>query len=480
MNGAAKAISFQGLKRRALSLGAVKAFDHAMHFLLPIVLARSLDAHTFGEYRLLWLAVGTLMTLATLNMAGGLYYFVPRSDAKNKRLYIHQTLLYFAGAGLLCAWLVSPWNLLAPQAVRPLGAYGWLLPAFVGLWFLASLLDVLPTVEEKIRLQAYATVSVSLLRTAMVALGAWVTGSLEAILWLLLALAVIKLAMLLVYIEARHGLGRPWFSRKLFAGQFRHCAPFGVSSALYALRGQSDQWIAASLFALSSFAAFSIAALVGQVVHIFRHSVMEAFLPSMSRLQAAGDLPGMMEMNRRGNAIVGLLLYPLLAMAFAFAEEIITIVYTPAYLEAAPVMRVYIVGMAVMVIETGSVTLLLREGSFAMRTNVVALAFSLAVSWTGAHLAGLAGAALGSVLAVYLDRAILLRRVAQRTGIPFARIQDWRALGGSLAGAAASAALAWALVERFLADSGPLVRVVAGGAVLAAAYGLLTLRRRTA
>jgi O-antigen/teichoic acid export membrane protein len=480
VNGAAKAISFQGLKRRALSLGAVKAFDHAMHFLLPIVLARSLDAHTFGEYRLLWLAVGTLMTLATLNMAGGLYYFVPRSDAKNKRLYIHQTLLYFAGAGLLCAWLVSPWNLLAPQAVRPLGAYGWLVPAFVGLWFLASLLDVLPTVEEKIRLQAYATVSVSLLRTAMVALGAWVTGSLEAILWLLLALAVIKLAMLLVYIEARHGLGRPWFSRRLFAGQFRHCAPFGVSSALYALRGQSDQWIAASLFALSSFAAFSIAALVGQVVHIFRHSVMEAFLPSMSRLQAAGDLRGMMEMNRRGNAIVGLLLYPLLAMAFAFAEEIITIVYTPAYLEAAPVMRVYIVGMAVMVIETGSVTLLLREGPFALRTNVVALAFSLAVSWTGAHLAGLPGAALGSVLAVYLDRAILLRRVAQRTGIPFARIQDWRALAGSLAGAAASAALAWALVHRFLEDSGPLARVVAGGAILAAGYGLLMLRRRTA
>jgi O-antigen/teichoic acid export membrane protein len=480
VNSAAKAISFQGLKRRALSLGAVKAFDHAMHFLLPIVLARSLDAHTFGEYRLLWLAVGTLMTLATLNMAGGLYYFVPRSDAKNKRLYIHQTLLYFAGAGLLCAWLVSPWNVLAPQAVRQLEAYGWLVPAFVGLWFLASLLDVLPTVEEKIRLQAYATVSVSVLRTAMVALGAWATGSLEAILWLLLALAAIKLAMLLVYIEARHGLGRPWFSRNLFAGQFRHCAPFGVSSALYALRGQSDQWIAASLFALSSFAAFSIAALVGQVVHIFRHSVMEAFLPSMSRLQAAGDLRGMMEMNRRGNAIVGLLLYPLLALAFAFAEEIITIVYTPAYLEAAPVMRVYIVGMAVMVIETGSVTLLLREGPFAMRTNVIALAFSLAVSWTGAHLAGLPGAALGSVLAVYLDRAILLRRVAQRTGIRFARIQDWRALGGSLAGAAASAALAWALVERFLADSGPLVRVVAGGAVLAAAYGLLTLRRRAA
>jgi O-antigen/teichoic acid export membrane protein len=213
------------------------------------------------------------------------------------------------------------------------------------------------------------------------------------------------------------------------------------------------------------------------VVHIFRHSVMEAFLPSMSRLHASGDVNGMMEMNRRGNVIVGMLLYPLLALAFAFAEEIITIVYTAAYLEAVPVMRVFIAGMAAMVIEMGSITLLLREGAFALRTNVLALAFSLAVSWTGALVLGLPGAALGSVLAVYLDRVIMLRRVSQRTGIPFARVQDWRALGLALATAAVSAALAWVLVHRFLEEAAPLARVAAGAAILAAAYGLLNLRR---
>jgi len=415
--------------------------------------------------------------MANLNMGGGLYYFVQRSDPKKKRLYIHQTLLYFVLAGAACAWLVSPWNPLLPEAARPLEPYGVLIPAFVGLWFVASLLDYLPTVEERIRLQAYATVSVSVLRTAMVGLGAWFTGSLEVILWLLLALVLIKLALLAGYIHRRHGLGRPWFSRRLFAGQFRHCAPFGLSGGLYALRGQSDQWIAASLFALTSFAAFSIAALVGQVVHIFRHSVMEAFLPSMSRLHASGDLQGMMEMNRRGNVIVGMLLYPLLALAFAFAEEIITIVYTAAYLEAVPVMRVYIVGMAAMVVEMGSITLLLREGAFALRTNVLALGFSLAVSVAGALQLGLPGAALGSVLAVYLDRTVMLRRVARRTGIPLSQVQDWRALAVSLAAAAFAAALAWFLVHRFLGEAAPLARVAAGAAILAAAYGLLNLRR---
>jgi hypothetical protein len=65
----------------------VKAFDQAMQFLLPVVLVRCLDAATFGEYRLLWLSVGTLIGVGTLNMAGSLYFFLPRSDPERKRLY---------------------------------------------------------------------------------------------------------------------------------------------------------------------------------------------------------------------------------------------------------------------------------------------------------------------------------------------------------------------------------------------------------
>ena len=477
MTAASKAMSWSGLKRRALSLGAVKTFDHAMQFLLPVILARSLDAATFGEYRLLWLVVGTVMTIATLNMAGGLYYFVPRSDARRKRLYVHQTMLFLVFSGLVCAALASPWNPLLPPAVAPLHGQGALVAAFIALWVAAILLDYLPAVDERIRWQAFATVSSSLLRVVLVAAAAWWAGDLESMLWMLLAAVAFKLALLLVYVQRRHGLGAPWFERAAFSGQLRHCAPFGLSNALYALRSQSDQWVAASLFALSSFAAFSIAAVVGHVVHILRHSVMEAFLPAMSRMEAAGDVRGVMALNSRANAMVGSVLYPLLAVAFVFAEEVISLVYTDAYLEAAPVMRVYIAGMAIMVIEVGSVVLLLRQGSFALRITALVLPLSVAVSWAVAHGVGLPGAATGSVLAIYLDRALLLRRVSRHTGIGLRDLQDWRALARAAALAAGCGLLAWGVVRHFLAGEGPFLRLCAGAAVLAAAYAAVSVRR---
>jgi O-antigen/teichoic acid export membrane protein len=464
-----KAVSFRRLTRRALSIGAIKASDKALQFLLPLVLVRCLDTATFGEYRLLWLVVGTVMTIATLNMAGGLNYFLPRADARGKRLYVHQAMLFLALSGLVFAALTGPWNPFLPAPVAPLGRYGALVPAFIGLWVAAALLDHLPIVDERVRWQAFATLSTSLLRVALIAAAAWASGELVAILWLLLAVVLIKLALLGVYVARHHGLGRPWFERHAFADQFRHTAPFGVAGALYGLRSQADQWVAASLFALHSFAAFSVAAVLYPLVSVFRRSVVDAFMPNMSRLQAAGDVGGMMHMNSRGNVLVGTLLYPVLAFVFAFTEEIVTVVYTAAYLEAAPVMRVYIAGIAVLVLEVASVLLLLRQGAFALGVNAVALALSVAASFAAASAFGLAGAAAGSVLAVCLDRTLMLRRISTQVGIPMRKLQDWRGLAFALGYAVASAALIRIAVDLLLPE-GPFARLALGGCGLALAY----------
>src|SRR5919204_69514 len=362
MSAVAKAIAAQGLARRAFSLGAVKAFDQALQFLLPVVLVRCLDTHTFGEYRLLWLAVGTVMALAPLSMPGGLYYFLPRSDAPARRLYVHQALGFLACTGLLSALIVSPLNPWLPAALHPLAKYGPVVPAFVALWVVSVLLDFLPTIEERIPLQAVATISVAVARALLVAVGAWLTADMGVIVWLLLATVLLKFALLIAYIGRFHGWGKPWFKRSVFAGQFAYTAPFGLASACYVLRSQADQWVAATLFTLHSFASFSIAAILGQMVNIFRTSVVEAFMPSMSRLEAAGELGSMMEMNARANAMVARLLLPLLGFVFAFAEDMVRLIYTASYVNAGAVMRVYIAGLAVLVIEVSTVMQLLRQG----------------------------------------------------------------------------------------------------------------------
>jgi O-antigen/teichoic acid export membrane protein len=360
-----------------------------------------------------------------------------------------------------------------PGKVRGLAEHGAVVPAFMLLWVVASLIDLLPTIEERVMWQGKVTVGLAALRAVALSLAAVLTRELGPVLLVLLAFVAFKVVLLLDYVATHHGLRGPILRWSVFAGQLRYSAPLGAAGTLYGLRTQADQWVAATLFPLGMFASFSVAAVLGPLIGLCRLSVSCAFLPSMSRLEAAGNVGGMLELNSRANIMVATLVCPLLAFAFVFAEELVTIVYTGAYVGAAPVMRVYIVGLTALVVELSSITLLLRQAPFVMSLNLVALVLAVALDWFAAQRFGLAGAALGGVIVLYLDRIATLLRIATRTGVPLRRLQDWRTLGQLVLCSALSAALAWGTVGRFLSASGPLVRVVAGGLILALSYGAM-------
>jgi O-antigen/teichoic acid export membrane protein len=183
----------------------------------------------------------------------------------------------------------------------------------------------------------------------------------------------------------------------------------------------------------------------------------------------------MLALNSRGNIMVGALAFPLFAFVFVFAEELVTLVYTAAYLDAAAVMRVYIVGIVVLAVELSSITMLLRQAVFVMAVNAAALVLAVAINWYAALQVGLTGAAMGSVIVIYLDRIVTLRRISMRTGVPIRQLQNWRTIAMLLAFAAVAALLAWGMATRFLADGGLLTRLLAGATTLASAYVALAV-----
>jgi len=458
-----------------MSLGAAKSFEMATQFVLPMVLARCLDAATFGEYRLLWLAVGTAMAVATLDLPHTMFYFLSRGDALTKGLYVRQSVALLAIAGAVCALYLLPWNPLLPSALGPLWNHGLWVPLFVLLWVPAHLLDSLPMAEERVRCQAAIIVGFALARTVVIAAAAYFTNHLGLILCLLVLLAAAKLAVLMNYVARHHGTGGRWIERRALLEQLRFAAPLAAVAALFSLRVQADQWIAASQFPLHAFAAFSIAVLLSPLVGLVRQAVSEGVLAKMGRWHAAGATAQALSLNNRGNVMVATLLYPLLGVAFVFAEEIITLVYTADYVAAAPVMRVYIVGMFALAVEYGSFIGLLRIGPFAMGISAFTLALSIAISWCGAHCLGLAGAAAGSVLALYADRFLILGRIAVLLKTPLSKLQDWSTLACLFACTLAGAGFAWGVVHVFCEAAGALPRLGIGGGMLILAF--IVLRR---
>lgn len=461
------------LGRKAASLAIANAIDYALQFLLPAVLVRFLAPTEFGKYRLLWLVAGTVMAIVTQSMAGSLYYFLPRSDPTSRRLHINQTLLYLTACGLVGAFAVSVLDPWLPATVRNLSGDRLFVPAFVFLWVVASLLDLIGAAEERVRWQAHVVIALSLVRTIALSAAAVLTRRFEVVLLALLGFAAFKASLLVTYVAHFHGLRGPVLRRAAFLEQLRQSMPFAIAGALYGLRLQADQWVASALFPLETFALLSIAALLSPLVNVCRQSALQAFLPRVSRLQAAGDVEGMLRLNGRANVLVAAVVLPLLAFAFAFSEGLITFVYTAAYAAAATAMRIYIAGLIALVLELSTIMLLLREGPFSVAISAIALLASIAISWAAARTVGIAGAAVGSVAAIYVEHAATLWRIARRTSVSFSQVQDWRSLGLLLICAAVAGLASWATVIEVMNSLPIVVQLATGAAVLAIVYAAL-------
>src|SRR5206468_5814941 len=110
-----------------------------------------------------------------------------------------------------------PWNALLPDSMLEFAQKeGWVLPVFALLWIFSALLDVLPTVDERVGWQAKVIVGLAAVRAISLSLVAFVTHDLRDVLYVLVAFAACKVALLLWYIARHYGYGGPWAERAAY------------------------------------------------------------------------------------------------------------------------------------------------------------------------------------------------------------------------------------------------------------------------
>ena len=461
------------LRRGALTLTAASMLDFSLQLLLPVALVRLLPASAFADYRLAWLAIGTAMAVAPLALPRSLFYFLPRTAAAQRPAYVHNTVLLLLASGAVAALLLGPWNPWLPSSLRHSTGGAWFLPGFLVLWVAASLAEFLPSARGEPGRQALVIVVLACLRVAVVGLAA-MSGRAEVVFAALLAYAALKLALVLLWVWRYYRAPLLPLQTRALRTQLAYALPFGLGSALFLLRGQADQWVAASLFSAAAFAAFSIGAVIMPLVALVRTSIANAISARLSSLESQSDRPAMLRLNQRANLAAAFVLLPTLVLTAVLADHIVTLVYTPVFLAAADVMRINCLALLGVSVEVSTLTMVLNQGRFLLAADAVLLPAGIAAAALGAVLWGLPGAALGNTVTLAAGNAFSFWRVARATGVPLRRLQHWRALLRILA-AAACAALPALLCDRAALLRKPLAELLLVAVVYALAY-LLMLR----
>jgi O-antigen/teichoic acid export membrane protein len=417
------------LARNTVLLTMSGSIEFALQFAIPMIFVRNLDPATFGEYRLLWLLASTALALVPAFMPQSLFFFLPRANEEHKRAYIGNALAWLALGGVVVAFVTSKWNPVLPQNVGELFADSHGMSSlFLGCWMVVSLMFVLPTAEGRVSWQAGNDISLSIVRTVLLASAAIFTQSLVWVMAALVFEALARIGMLCVYLATRPGGGGVSARPRMLAAQARYALPFALGNGLFLLRSQSDQWIVASTLTPALFGMFSISAVFLPIASLIRQPVSNAMMPRLNKAFAEGQFDEIKRLFQKSSTAATLMLVPLGGALLCVVNELVQVVYTGRYSAAVPVMRIYLIGMMLQGCAAGHVLPALNRGRFAVINNGCCLAISIACSYLGALHFGLAGAAFGSVISFVISELWSVCVVARVLGVGPFDLLPWRAL----------------------------------------------------
>lgn len=446
------------LARNTILLTTTGVVEFSLQFLTPVILVRSLDSATFGEYRLLWLSASTALALAPAFMPQSLFYFLPRVSQAEQGICIGNVLAYLAVAGVVVSVFTSGLNPFLPINLQSLFSDSKGMSSVVlGCCIIVSLMNVLPTAEDRIGWQMRNDISLSLLRTLMLVTAAIMFHELVALMAALLIDTCVRLGTLVLYFRTRIGsaIRFKWAAMK---GQLRYSLPFAFGAALFQLRGVADQWIIAGLLSPSQFGLFSISGIFLSLIALVRQPLINAIIPRLNKAFAASQPAEFIRLFRNSSDALTLILVAVGAALFCVARELIQIVYTDRYLEAVPVMRIYLMTIMLQGFAAGYVLPILNKGRSAIANNACCLGLSIMMSYVGVLAYGLPGAACGSLIAFIVGELWSLFIFARTFGVSLASLMPWRVFARTCSAGIMSLAIVMLTTGNI--DSGPFFRLI--------------------
>lgn len=394
------------LTRQAGLLSATEFFRFFVKSVIGIALARLITPAELGSYRQLFLIYSTFSTLLLLGIPQSLLYFLPKSGSpEEQKRIITRTLnvisllalvfglLIFALRGFIAEKFNNPAleNLLLFYAIYPL---------FIFITQVYS--SIMLGLKQPLKAAGFTIFAIT--TDFILILGvALLTRNLTLIVWAVIVSAMLQWLYARIHLWQFHRL-KMSFDFSGFRPQLAYSIPLGLSSIIGMLSVQLDKFMISGFFTPEQFAVFSIGAMELPLIGILANSVNSILLPHLSSSdpKLMGDLYS--AAVRKNSLIV----FPLTAMFYLFAEPIIVFLYGSVYAEAAVYFRIYLFILPLRIATYGIIFQAFGKTKVIMLNSIFMLLMNMVLNYFLIKAMGMQGAAIATVLVTWLAVALYL------------------------------------------------------------------------
>jgi O-antigen/teichoic acid export membrane protein len=250
---------------------------------------------------------------------------------------------------------------------------------------------------------------------------------------------------------------------------WRFAIPIGLTEAIATLNQQLDRWLILLALPAARFAEYQVGAWQVPVIGTIAYSVGAAYTPELVKHFQAKDPYGAIAIWQKSIHKVSLIVLPVTMALVVGAEELVTLLFTKEYTEAAIVFRFYSVLTFLRVAAYGNVIVAAGRPPLVVRVAGLSLFYNVLFGVPLVLWLGFVGPAVAAACAFVLQIATYVAFIARAAEIPvskvfpvrrYLRVLSLAALGG-VAGYLVKRLLAGHVLAAFLAETVTVLGVFA-------------------
>jgi O-antigen/teichoic acid export membrane protein len=456
------------LSRDAVALVAGRLAG-AMCFLAGMmVLARLLTREHYGLYQQVWLVYNIILPFMMMGVPGGVTYFVPQMDKAGQKAVLINTIGILGMGGVIAG--VGTY-LFADSLAGLLGGgeLADLLRAFV--WypmvsFPLLVVDVFLIATHRAMISAGLALLSALVQFAAVVIPVWLGYDLTSVITILTAATLGKLLLFQYVIFQGHKDVRVSWDISFLRRQLGYCIPLGLAAVLGTLALHVDKLIVAGYFPPDRFALYEVGARELPFVGIVSGSIMAVLTPEFVRLYSRREFERLVDLWHAGTTRVAVIFFPITGFLLVAAPDLIPLLFSDRYLESIAIFQITLLLLPVRATQYGALLMAAGRSRLVLGGSALAMALKVALNLALIPFFGLHGAAIATVVTVYLVALWLLHHCVKVLEVPFNLVLPWIMLARIALFSAIPAAVA--SVCTYTMNPGAL-RLGAGGLTYAAA-----------
>jgi len=427
---------------RGAVLASARLLNQALALLSPLLLVRLLDIVDYGRYRQ-FMAVALLVTsLGGFALTANLTYLLARTPQRAPADITKTSVLMFVVAlvSALIVVVLHPW--IVPEEI----ASSW--------WLMSLYVFMFLNLEVVVAYWLARRRSVEVMQYTLV-VTAWRLGTLlgaalyfrevEMIFVTLVCAEAMKNLAIYLWLRTRGLLVFRW-DRAVLDEQVRLVTPLGLGSILHKANDFGRVVVGAVLGPVP-LAIYSTAHYQVPLVNIVQTSLSDVIFPDLVK-RAQRDPAEGLRLWKRAQMMVAAVIVPAWVLLSYFAEPLIRLAFTDAYVAATPFFQVFLLLMLRQCFQYSTLLRSVEDNASFATSSAIALAINIALIAALMPAFGLWGPTLGMVVSQMWTGYYLGRRVMVRYRVPASQIFHWRKLAWSLlaallAGTIMHGALAW-------------------------------------